>query len=87
MREVGIDLTGEEPKIVTTATISRADVVISMGCDDTTSRPGPLRATRCRRSGHAAARSKSGSSLNAWRTLAASGLCQPAGHSNPSRSR
>ena len=35
MREVGIDITGETPKILTTDSVSRADVVITMGCGDT----------------------------------------------------
>ncbi len=35
MREVGIDITGETPKILTTDSVSRADVVVTMGCGDT----------------------------------------------------
>ena len=35
MREVGIDISGETPKILTTDSVSRADVVITMGCGDT----------------------------------------------------
>ena len=35
MREVGIDITAETPKILTTDSVSRADVVITMGCGDT----------------------------------------------------
>jgi arsenate reductase len=35
MREVGIDITGESPKILTTDSVSRADVVVTMGCGDT----------------------------------------------------
>jgi arsenate reductase len=35
MREVGIDISRETPKILTTDTVSRADVVITMGCGDT----------------------------------------------------
>ena len=35
MREVGIDISGETPKILTTDSVSRADVVITMGCEDT----------------------------------------------------
>ncbi len=35
MREVGIDITGEQPKILTADAVSRADVVITMGCGDT----------------------------------------------------
>jgi arsenate reductase len=35
MAEVGIDLSGETPKILTTDSVSRADVVVTMGCGDT----------------------------------------------------
>jgi arsenate reductase len=35
MREVGIDISGHTPKILTVDTVSRADVVITMGCGDT----------------------------------------------------
>jgi arsenate reductase (thioredoxin) len=35
MREVGIDISGETPKILTTDSVSRADVVITIGCGDT----------------------------------------------------
>jgi arsenate reductase (thioredoxin) len=35
MREVGIDIAGEQPKILTVDAVSRADVVITMGCGDT----------------------------------------------------
>jgi len=35
MREIGIDITGEQPKLLTVDTVSRADVVITMGCGDT----------------------------------------------------
>ena len=35
MREVGINISGETPKILTTDSVSRADVVITMGCGDT----------------------------------------------------
>jgi arsenate reductase len=35
MREVGIDISGETPKILTTDSVSRADVVVTMGCGDT----------------------------------------------------
>lgn len=35
MREVGIDISSETPKILTTESVSRADVVITMGCGDT----------------------------------------------------
>lgn len=34
MREVGIDIAHEHPKILTTDAVSRADVVITMGCGD-----------------------------------------------------
>jgi arsenate reductase len=34
MREVGIDISGQTPKILTTDAVSRADVVITMGCGD-----------------------------------------------------
>ena len=35
MREVGIDISGETPKILATDSVSQADVVITMGCGDT----------------------------------------------------
>jgi protein-tyrosine-phosphatase len=35
MREAGIDLTGESPKLLTTADVEGSDVVITMGCGDT----------------------------------------------------
>ncbi len=35
MREVGIDISAETPKILTTDAVSHADVVITMGCGDT----------------------------------------------------
>ena len=35
MREVGIDISDETPKILTTDTVAQADVVITMGCGDT----------------------------------------------------
>ena len=35
MAEVGIDISGETPKILTTDSVSGADVVITMGCGDT----------------------------------------------------
>jgi len=35
MREVGIDIAGRQPRILSTETVSRADVVITMGCGDT----------------------------------------------------
>lgn len=37
MREVGIDISSETPKILTADSVSRADVVITMGCGDTCS--------------------------------------------------
>ena len=35
MREVGVDITGEAPKILTPESVQRADVVVTMGCGDT----------------------------------------------------
>ena len=35
MREVGIDITSEQPKILTTDAVEHADVVVTMGCGDT----------------------------------------------------
>jgi arsenate reductase (thioredoxin) len=35
MREVGVDITGEQPKKLTVDSVQRADVVITMGCGDT----------------------------------------------------
>jgi arsenate reductase len=35
MREVGIDITSNQPKILTTQAVEQADVVITMGCGDT----------------------------------------------------
>jgi arsenate reductase len=35
MAEVGIDISGESPKILTPDSVARADVVITMGCGDT----------------------------------------------------
>jgi arsenate reductase len=35
MSEVGIDITGEQPKKLTPASVERADVVVTMGCGDT----------------------------------------------------
>ena len=35
MREVGVDITGEQPKILTTESVQLADVVVTMGCGDT----------------------------------------------------
>lgn len=35
MREVGIDISGETPKILTSETVAKADVVVTMGCGDT----------------------------------------------------
>ena len=32
MREVGVDLTGEQPKVLTDAAVETADVVVTMGC-------------------------------------------------------
>ena len=34
MRELGIDLTNETPKLLTTESVEAADVVITMGCGD-----------------------------------------------------
>lgn len=35
MREVGIDMSAEVPKVLTTAAVEMSDVVITMGCGDT----------------------------------------------------
>ena len=35
MREVGIDLSSEQPKLLTTEAVQESDVVITMGCGDT----------------------------------------------------
>ena len=35
MREVGVDITAERPKLLTTDAVRAADVVITMGCGDT----------------------------------------------------
>lgn len=35
MREVGIDIGSEQPKVLTTDSVSRSDVVVTMGCGDT----------------------------------------------------
>jgi arsenate reductase len=35
MREVGIDITGEQLKILTVDAVREADLVITMGCGDT----------------------------------------------------
>ena len=35
MREVGIDITAEQPKVLTTEAVQGSDVVITMGCGDT----------------------------------------------------
>jgi protein-tyrosine-phosphatase len=35
MKEVGIDITSETPKVLTTDTVQTSDVVITMGCGDT----------------------------------------------------
>ncbi|MFE3449837.1 arsenate reductase ArsC [Nonomuraea sp. NPDC059194] len=34
MREVGVDITGRQPKILTTDAVQASDVVITMGCGD-----------------------------------------------------
>ena len=34
MAEVGIDITGEQPKVLTTESVEQSDVVITMGCGD-----------------------------------------------------
>ncbi|SFI61342.1 arsenate reductase [Streptosporangium canum] len=34
MREVGVDITGAHPKILTTEAVQASDVVITMGCGD-----------------------------------------------------
>lgn len=34
MREVGIDITAEQPKVLTTEAVQGSDVVITMGCGD-----------------------------------------------------
>ncbi|TMR11125.1 arsenate reductase ArsC [Nonomuraea turkmeniaca] len=34
MREVGVDLTGQQPKILTVDAVEASDVVITMGCGD-----------------------------------------------------
>lgn len=35
MREVGIDLAGEQPKLLTPGAVEASDVVVTMGCGDT----------------------------------------------------
>jgi protein-tyrosine-phosphatase len=35
MREEGIDLTGAQPKVLTTEAVQASDVVVTMGCGDT----------------------------------------------------
>ncbi len=35
MAEVGIDITGEQPKILTDQAVRESDVVVTMGCGDT----------------------------------------------------
>jgi arsenate reductase len=35
MREVGVDITAESPKLLTTDAVRAADLVITMGCGDT----------------------------------------------------
>jgi arsenate reductase (thioredoxin) len=37
MREVGIDIAGERPQLLSTAAVAQADVVVTMGCGDTCS--------------------------------------------------
>ena len=34
MAEVGIDIAGESPKVLTTAAVQESDVVVTMGCGD-----------------------------------------------------
>jgi len=34
MREVGIDIAGEQPKLLTADSVRQADVVVTMGCGD-----------------------------------------------------
>lgn len=34
MQEVGVDLTGEQPKVLTDAAVETSDVVVTMGCGD-----------------------------------------------------
>ncbi|MGL5808554.1 MAG: arsenate reductase ArsC [Nocardioides sp.] len=34
MREEGIDITGAQPKVLTTEAVRRSDVVVTMGCGD-----------------------------------------------------
>ncbi len=34
MREVGIDITAEQPKVLTTEAVQASDVVVTMGCGD-----------------------------------------------------
>jgi protein-tyrosine-phosphatase len=35
MREVGIDITAEQPKLLSTEAVEASDVVVTMGCGDT----------------------------------------------------
>jgi arsenate reductase len=35
MREIGIDITGEQPKLLSPDTVEASDVVVTMGCGDT----------------------------------------------------
>jgi protein-tyrosine-phosphatase len=35
MNEVGIDISHEQPKVLTTSAVEQSDVVITMGCGDT----------------------------------------------------
>ncbi|WP_412753806.1 arsenate reductase ArsC [Krasilnikovia sp. M28-CT-15] len=34
MREVGVDITGEQPKLLDAGTVEASDVVVTMGCGD-----------------------------------------------------
>ena len=34
LKEVGIDISNEQPKVLTTSAVERSDVVITMGCGD-----------------------------------------------------
>ncbi len=43
MKEKGIDITGQRPKLLTIEMINEADIVISMGCGVEESCPLPLR--------------------------------------------
>lgn len=35
LKEVGIDISNEQPKVLTTSAVEQSDVVITMGCGDT----------------------------------------------------